>query len=118
MVGENNIIEAGQEFEVAALKSEIEKLKNEVLKYKILLKEIDSDANPDIISDEEFICIDQISKLKKITTDRDLTTDEVKKLDLLHKNLKLARGQSTRVGAKSIADKLSAKDLEKIAKGK
>ena len=114
----DNVIDAEREFETIALRNEIEKLKNEVIKYKILLNEIDSDANPDIVSDEEAICVEQIHKLKENSGKRQLSTDEVKKLDILHKNLKLARGQGTRVGARNQAGALSAKDLADIAKGR
>ena len=43
----DKIIEAQKEFELKALKQEIKKLKSELTKYKILLSEIDEDANPD-----------------------------------------------------------------------
>ena len=114
----DNVIDAELEFENIALRNEVEKLKNEVIKYMILLKEIDSDANPDIVSDEEAICVEQIRKIKENSGKRQLSTDEVKKLDILHKNLKLARGQGTRVGAKNQAGVMSASDLADIAKGK
>lgn len=114
---ENNVIDAEQEFELIALRNEIEKLKNEVIKYKILLNEVDNEASPSFVSDEEVICVEQIRKLKNESAKRDLSTDEVKKLDILHKNLKLARGQGIRVGAKNQAGQLSAVDLAKIAKG-
>ena len=114
---DNNIIDAEHEFEIITLRNEIEKLKNEVIKYKILLNEIDSEANPDIVSDEEVICIEQIRKLRENSGKRQLSTDEVKKLDILHKNLKLARGQGTRVGSKNQAGKMTAEQLANIAKG-
>ena len=118
MDGENNnILDAEKDFEIISLRNEIEKLTNEVVKYKILLNEIDSEANPDIISDEEAICVEQIRKLKESSGKRQLSTDEVKKLDILHKNLKLARGQGTRVGAKNQAGKMTASQLAAIAKG-
>ena len=117
MDGDNNILDAEKDFEIITLRNEIEKLKNEVLKYKILLNEIDSEANPDIVSDEEVICIEQIRKLRENSGKRQLTTDEVKKLDILHKNLKLARGQGTRVGSKNQAGKMTAEQLANIAKG-
>lgn len=117
MAGEDNLIEAGQEFELSALKGEVEKLKNEVTKYKILLNEVDSDASPDVVSDEEAICVEQIHLLKVKSRDRELNTDEVKRLDLLHKNLKLARGELSRINNKSAVNKLSKDELAKIAKG-
>lgn len=116
MAGECNVIDSEKEFEIVALRNEVEKLTNEVIKYKILLNEIDSEANPNIVSDEEVICITQIRKLRENSEKRDLSTDEVKKLDLLHKNLKLARGQNARVGARSKAGKMSVDALAEIAK--
>ena len=115
---ECNLIDSGKEFEAITLRNEIERLKNEVIKYKILLNEIDSDANPDIVSDEEVICVEQIHKLKESSGKRQLSTDEVKKLDILHKNLKLARGEGHRVGAKNKMGEMSASELANIAKGK
>lgn len=114
----NNIIEGEHAFEIATLKGEIEKLRNQVIKYQILLNEIDSNANPDLVSDEESICVEQIRKLKDSSGKRTLTSDEVKKLDILHKNLKLSRGESDRVGSRNHAKQLSIQELEAIAKGK
>ena len=114
----DNVIEASAEFEVVALKNEVERLKNELIKYKILLNEIDSEANPDIVSDEEAICVEQIHRLKDSSSKRQLTTDEAKKLDILHKNLKLARGQDTRIAARNQAGKMTAKELANIANKK
>ena len=114
---ENNVIDAEKDFEIVVLRNEIEKLKNEVIKYKILLNEIDSDANPNIVSDEEAICVEQIHKLKENYTKRELSTDEAKKLDIFHKNLKLARGQGIRVGAKNKVGSMTADDLANIVKG-
>ncbi len=113
---ETNVIDSEKEFEIAGLRAENEKLRNEVIKYKILLKEVDSDANPDIVSDQEAICVEQIRKLKEASSKRDLTTDEAKKLDILHKNLKMARGEGTRIGSRNTAGGLSQKDLENLAK--
>ncbi|MCK5138475.1 MAG: hypothetical protein KAQ85_01410 [Thermodesulfovibrionia bacterium] len=113
----SNILDSEKDFEIKALRSEVEKLRNEVIKYKILLNEIDSDANPEIVSDAEAICVQEIRKLKDSSSSRELSTDEVKKLDLLHKNLKIARGENARVGARNKAGKMSAKDLANIAKG-
>lgn len=113
----DNVIDSEQAFEIVALRAEIEKLRNEVVKYKILLNEIDSDANPDMVTDEESICVEQIRKLKESSGKRQLSTDEVKRLDLLHKNLKMSRGEGTRVGAKNQAGKMTPKQLAEIVKG-
>lgn len=116
MSEDNNIIDAEQEFELMSLRNEVERLTNEVIKYKILLKEVDSDVNPDIVSDEEALCVEQIRKLKEQSAKRPLTTDEAKRLDIFHKNLKLARGEGSRVGSRNKATKLSQEELEKLAK--
>jgi hypothetical protein len=49
------------------------------------------------ITPEEMICIEQIDYIKKSSFGRELTLDEVKRLDLLVKNLRLIREQSTQV---------------------
>lgn len=115
---ENNVLDAEKELRIRMLEQENQKLKHEIIKCKILLNEIDSEANPDIISDEEAICVEQINRLKKISDDRDLSTDEAKKLDILHRNLKLARGEDLRVKSSNKAKKLSTDELNKIVQGK
>jgi len=112
----DNILDAEHQFEIIALQNEIERLTNELIKYRILLKEIDSEANPDIVSDEEAICVEQIHKLKEESSKRTLTSDEAKRLDIFHKNLKLARGEGTRVGSRNKAGKATQEELEQLAK--
>ncbi len=114
----DNVVDMETELEIKALRDEIQKLKNNLNQYKILLNEVDEDAKPDMISDEEVICVQEIAKLKKTSNQRPLTSDEVKNLDILHKNLKLARGENTRVGAKGSVKKKTAENLEKIITGK
>lgn len=114
----NNLIDAEKEFEISALRKKIKELELENTKLQILLKEINEDANPNMISDTEATCTEQIQKLKENSSKRELTTDEVKRLDLLHKNLKLARGENARVGAKSKVNDMSADELTDLVKGK
>ena len=76
------------------------------------------EGNIDMISDEEIICIKQISKLRKYSEDRDLDKEEVQIFDLLHKNLKIARGEEIRIKTKSKTKKLSNSELTNILKGK
>ena len=118
MSEDDNILDAEKEFEIISLQNEVEKLTNELIKYKILLNEIDSEANPDMVTDEEAICVIEIRKLKEASSSRKepLTTDEAKRLDIFHKNLKLARGEGTRVGARNKAGSSSQAELEKLAK--
>jgi hypothetical protein len=49
------------------------------------------------LSPEEIICMEQIEILKSKSVNRELSLDEVKRLDLLVKNLRLIREQSTQV---------------------
>ena len=49
------------------------------------------------ITPEELICIEQINILHNRSSQRELTLDEVKRLDLLIKNLRLIREVSTQV---------------------
>ncbi len=88
---------ANAQFElINQLKQEIELVKQENDHLKQLLSSVPKGAiihsNP--MDDEELICIEQIKKLKEQSRNRELTLDEVKKLDLLHKNLKIKRDNS------------------------
>lgn len=47
------------------------------------------------ITNEEIICTEQISLIKSTSTNRELSLDEVKRLDILIKNLRLIKNQST-----------------------
>jgi hypothetical protein len=49
------------------------------------------------ISAEEHICIEQLNILKQRSDTRELNLEEVKRLDLLIKNLRLIREQSTNI---------------------
>lgn len=75
----------------------IEKLKQENALLKKKLKKFDAKTNISKIPVEELICIQEINALYEISTKRDLTLEEVRKLDLLIKNLRLIREQSTQV---------------------
>jgi hypothetical protein len=83
---------ANKQYEViVSLKEQITNLEEEN-KYLQGLVGNTTIINPvSLITDEELICLEQIKKLKDQSKNRELTLDEVKKLDLLHKNLKLIR---------------------------
>lgn len=49
------------------------------------------------VTPEELICIEQIDVLKNRSSQRELNLEEVKRLDLLVKNLRLLRNESTEV---------------------
>lgn len=79
--------------EKSKLAEEVEHLKNLLQSSLPVLKT--EPVEKIRIQDEEMICLMQIQKLKESSMARTLTLEEVKKLDLLHKNLKLARGENT-----------------------
>jgi len=67
------------------------------------------------VTAEELICIEQINIIKNRSSQRELSTDEVKKLDLLIKNLKLLRQESTVIMSKSAYRSLPDDELLAIA---
>lgn len=115
---DDNLIDMENEFREKMLMDEIDNLKNEITKLKVLLKEAGVETGPEIISDEELICIKEISRLRKKSEgdEGQLSSSDIKDLDLLVKNLKLIRGENTRVGRKSKLEKMSTKDLMKELK--
>jgi hypothetical protein len=114
---DENVLGMEKELEIKALRTQITDLEKEVTKYKILMQEAEIEVNGEGITDEEIICVQQIAKLRAEASERDLSKDEVQKFDILHKNLKLARGEDTRVKSKSRASKATAAELEEALKG-
>lgn len=68
---------------------------NELLKQKLSHLENLLIAKTNTISPEELICIEQIDVIKQKSSQRELSLDEVKRLDILIKNLRLIKDQST-----------------------
>lgn len=66
--------------------------------------------------DEEFICIEQIKILKERSQTRELDINDVKKLDLLIKNIRLIRSQPTENSSTTVRD-VSETDLLLAARG-
>lgn len=106
----DNILDMENTLKFKALEDEIDRLTNDITKYQILLKECGMDYEASEISDEEALCVQEIIKLKKYSDDRELSTDEIKKFDLLNKNLRLIRGQVKR-GKSSNLNHLSDEEL-------
>lgn len=88
-------------------------LKNNQLEY--LLKQNFSLSNK--LSPEEMICMEQIDILRSASNNRELSLDEVKRLDLLVKNLRLIREQSTQVINSVDYNTVVEDDLVAIARG-
>lgn len=116
--GEKISLEQWQNFSEAQnaliikLKKEVEiyKQKNAQLEHLVLNK------HPHLLAEltpEEIICLQQIRKLENSSNQRELTLEEVKRLDLLVKNLKLIREESTIV-VNNRTDNLKESDLVAI----
>lgn len=77
---------------IEALKKEIDDLKKENMRLHKTLEEYGIEEQSPI-SDIEFICVNEIKKLKAVSQLEELTMDHVKNLDTLAKNLRMARGE-------------------------
>jgi len=96
------------------LREEINSLKLENMKLNKTLEEYGiTEISP--ITDVEYVCIKGIQDLKLLADTLGLTQDDSKILDILHKNLRMARGKletKTLKGAE-----LSPAELMKIVEG-
>ena len=79
---------------------------------------MDETASIDTVTDAELICQRQLQILKDSSDKRELTRDEISALDLLHKNIKIARGEDVRVKSRGKAKKMSTEELANILKDK
>jgi hypothetical protein len=70
----------------------IEELQKEVLRLRKVLETYNITEELHI-TNIEFICQKALDNFKKQSMVRTLTSDEAKTLDLLHKNLRMARGK-------------------------
>jgi len=68
-----------------------------------------------ILTPEEVICVEQIDMLRNRSYGRELSLDEVKRLDLLVKNLRLIREQSTQVVNTTAYEHIKEDELLTIA---
>lgn len=119
MSDENDYTDA--EFEIASLRAKLKELESENQKMKQVI--IDNELEEEIegldsVSEEESICVNGIMHLKKLYENGTFTKDDTQQLDILIKNLRIIRGQST---AKPKGKKLKTNDkaeLFSIVKGK
>jgi hypothetical protein len=102
--------------EVERLKKKVAELEMELAKARSVLKDNDLEEEASSISDAEAICANEIYKLRVASDNGILTLEDVKVLDILHKNLLLARGKpieekkDKKRGTKSVAELLSIVD--------
>jgi hypothetical protein len=100
-----------------AMQDEIEQLRLENSKLKIILTEagIEDDAL-NKISNEEAICVSEIKKLRDKSNSPDsLTLNETKQLEIYVKNLKAIRGEDKRFKSANRTSKLTQDELIQIA---
>jgi hypothetical protein len=102
--------------EIQKLKKRMAELELELAKAEKILKQHDLLEKTSQVSDTEAICASEIKKLKVASDNGILTLEDIKILDLLHKNLLLAQGRpiedkkDKKKGAKSVAELLSIVD--------
>ena len=90
----------------------IEKLQAEIVELK---KKANKPAPTLRVSSEEIICLEQIEILRGRSNNRELSLDEVKRLDILIKNLRLIREQATQVISSGDYSDVEEADLVAIA---
>lgn len=100
---------------VARLEEENSHLKS------LLVQNVPIIAKDSLVSDEQAICELQLDRLKRVALERELSLEETKKMDLLIKNLYLAKGQSTQIinaQSRRIEDNISDASLIEMASTK
>ena len=111
----DNVIECENEFHLKTLRDAITQKDAELVRLRILLQEAGvEEGSEKKISDVEVICVQEIAKLRQLSDDTELDLEQVKKLEILHKNLKLARGETNRVGKTNQYNKMSDEELKKM----
>ena len=104
-------------FEIEALRKKIAELEKEAYKLREIIRDNDLDISeiPDM-SDEEYICVSQISRMKDQSDSAAFDQEQAKIFDTLVKDLNLIRGGRKKVKAKN-KTKTQIADLISIAKG-
>lgn len=114
---DSNLKGMSLEFEAKALREKIKDLEKEIENYKLLLRENGIELEGmDKMSDEEYICVTQIAKLKERADTALFDKEDAQILDLLQKNLKMARGEKVHDRFKLKKKKLSPQELLKVVK--
>lgn len=98
---------------IKSLQSEVLKLRVEKQKLEILLSDNGIGVDPEAISDIEAVCVQQLKMLREKSALQPFTETDSKILDIIHKNLKLARGEKIPEN-RSKAKKMSTEDLKKV----
>lgn len=112
----DDIVGMQAEFEVEALRKKIGELEKEVIKLQQIIRdnELDIDDIPEM-SDEEYICIQQIGILRSASEGMAFDQEQAKIFDTLVKDLNLIRGGQGKRKAKR-KTKAELAELIKIAR--
>lgn len=116
-MSDNDILGMEAKFEADALRKKIAELEKEVFKLKEIIRENDLDISdiPDM-SDEEYICVSQIARLKEQSDSMSFDQEQAKIFDTLVKDLNIIRGGNKKPKAKN-KSKAEIAELISIAKG-
>jgi hypothetical protein len=102
--------------QIQKLMDELDFFKNQCTRLKIIVDDNGLGEEVGKVSDAEVICTEQISKLLEISKESVFSQEDAKTLDILHRNLKLARGEKVKQDSNSSTKKLSDKDLLNLLK--
>lgn len=110
-----------QALKIKSLSREVSELESKVAKLMGIIKDNGLDdeleaLDSTVLSDEEFICINELKKLRTTSEIRELTSEETKIFDTLYKALKSIRtGQPEDVSGKKRRKKpLNTAELFKL----
>jgi ribosomal protein S13 len=115
----DDLINIELELELKALRKEIDQLKkeNENLRDVIISNDLGDEIGIEkVISPEEEICLLGIEQILEAVKHKVADKNDIQNYDILHKNLRLIRGQTTDTKARQ--KKTSKADLLKIVEGK
>jgi len=101
---------------VRDLTEHVNELTTENIKLRTTLRDNGLTEDDVKISDVEAICIQQIEKMKEMSASRHFEETDAKIFDILHKNLRMARGQTTEKDNSRKMKKLSIKELNDLVK--
>lgn len=113
----NDILGMETQFTLDALRKKVSELEKENFKLQEIIRDNDLDISdiPDM-SDEEYICVSQIARMKEQSDNMAFDQEQAKIFDTLVKDLNLIRGGNKKPKAKS-KTKAEIADLISIAKG-
>lgn len=88
-------LQESSDLELLRTRKELLELKAKAERYEQILKENDLLDSVPTTSDTEILCVKQLAKYREVVDKGiPLTMEDTKIIDLLHKNLLLARGKS------------------------